>query len=67
MRLTALLVVLALIGAACSGAESSPADSGDGTVAGMLVASDVERGDPQAPESDVDRVAAGQREFAAAV
>ena len=65
MRLTALLVVLALIGAACSGAESSPADSGDGTVAGMLVASDVERGDPQAPESDVDRVGMSQREFAA--
>ncbi len=65
MRLIALLVVLALIGAACSGAESSPADPGDGTVAGMLVASDVERGDPQAPESDVDRVAMSQREFAA--
>lgn len=65
MRLTALLVVLALIGAACSGAESSPADSGDGTVAGMLVASDVERSDPQAPESDVDLVGASQREFAA--
>lgn len=75
MRLIRLLVVLSLLASACAGADSSSSTAstastastvpGDSPVAGMLVASDVERDDPLAPASDVELVVAGLRSFAA--
>lgn len=69
MRFVALSLVLALVAAACGGGETrptngAPAPGGD-TVSGMLVASDVDRADPDAPATDVGAVSAGLQGFAA--
>jgi serpin B len=56
--IAALVVVLAVVGAACGdGGTSSP---------GALIASDLERRAPDAPAGDVAAVAAGNNAFAAA-
>ncbi len=70
MRRTALLIVLSLLATACGSTDSSSSTTastgpGDVTVAGMLVASDLDRDDPAASAADVEQVAAGLRAFAA--
>ncbi|MDF1597463.1 MAG: serpin family protein [Acidimicrobiia bacterium] len=69
MRFVALSLVLALVAAACGGGETRPTNSAPApdadTVAGMLVASDVDRADPDAPATDVGAVSAGLQGFAA--
>ena len=69
MRFTAVLVVVSLIAAACAADNpqqtDDPPSTAPGTVAGMLVASDLDRLDPSAPSADVERVTAGLAKFAA--
>lgn len=68
MRLTVIALVLALVAAACSTGEGVPdststTDSG-GLVPGMLIASEIDRAAPEAPDADVSIAAAGLIEFA---
>lgn len=69
MRLMSILLSVALITAACAG-TTDPGDTSDttapqdGTVAGMLVASDVERSDPSASSASMEALSGALTDLA---
>jgi serpin B len=74
MRFATVIVVIGLVAAACgSGAGTTETSEttettespGGGSVPGMLIASDIDRADPDAPASDVDAIGGAMRGFAA--